>query len=102
MTDQTTTHMPSAPIEAADHIDPVRYAEVTLTDEQSAALAHDVVVNLMAKVDAGARLFFAIYHHPQAKELFASEFMTHGFIKGYMAASAAYLTDPQRSVTTDG
>lgn len=42
------------------------------------------------KVNAGARLFFALYHHPQAKELFSSPYMTRGLLQAYMAASKAW------------
>lgn len=81
------------PIEAAEHIDPVRYAEVQLTDGQAVELSRDVAANLTAKVDAGARLFYALYHHPKAKELFGSEFMTMGLQKAYISARDAYMPD---------
>jgi len=53
--------------------------------------AHDISANLMAKADAGARLFFALYHRPQAAELFESEFMSKGLRMAYMAAAEAFI-----------
>jgi hypothetical protein len=50
----------------------------------------DVAADICDKVNAGARLFFAMYHHPQAKELFSSPYMTTGLMKAYMAASKAW------------
>lgn len=90
---EVRTPLPCDPIDNGGGVLDVHYAEVKLTSEQSAALASDVVTSLMAKVDAGARLFFALYHHPQIRELFKSEFMTGGLTKAYTAASSAYLRD---------
>jgi hypothetical protein len=73
----------------------VHYAEVQLSNEQAAALASNVVTNLMTKVDAGAQLFFALYHHPKVRELFGSEYMSNGLRKAYTAGERAYL--PRRS-----
>lgn len=97
-----TDRLPVAPVNVGEYLDPVRYAEVQLTDEQSAALAEDVVTNLMAKVDAGARLFYAIYQHPKAKELLTGEFASLGFIKAYMSASDAFLPAARARVEDTG
>lgn len=88
-------------VEGAEYYDPlrydptgdgdVRYAEVKLTEEQAAALAADVGANLVAKVDAGARLFFALYHHPHIVKMVGGEYWTGGLSKAYMAAQRAYL-----------
>ena len=97
---------PLSTVEAADHIDPLRYddpvctcgepfnltyADLRMTNEQAAHLAADMVTSLMAKVDAGARLFFALYHHPQIVHLIGSHYWTRGMSKAYMAAGDAYL-----------
>lgn len=49
-----------------------------------------LVTDVLGKVNAGARLLFAMYHHPQARELFASPLMTQGLMKAYMAAQKAW------------
>lgn len=46
--------------------------------------------DIVDKVNAGARLLFALYHHPQAKELFCSPYMTRGLLHAYMAAAKAW------------
>ncbi|MBM0275106.1 hypothetical protein [Micromonospora tarensis] len=61
-----------------------------LDDQQAAALGHALPADLMAKVDAGAQLYYAIYHHPRAKELLTSDFMTNGLRNAYIAAGEAY------------
>lgn len=55
-------------------------------DDEDGAIAADIC----DKINAGARLLFALYHHPQAKELFASPYMTTGLMKAYMAAAKAW------------
>jgi hypothetical protein len=42
------------------------------------------------KVNAGARLTFAIFLHPQARELFASPLMTPQLRDAYIAAARAW------------
>jgi hypothetical protein len=55
-------------------------------------LAADRVVgeDVTAKVNAAARLVFAMYYHPQARELFASPLMTPTMLNAYMAAAKAW------------
>lgn len=81
------------PVEVADHVDPVAYSEY------STVLARDVAANVTAKGDAGARLFFALYHHPRAADLFKSDFMSTGLMRAYTNAHRVFLPpDP----STDG
>ncbi|MEU7978246.1 hypothetical protein AB0B63_06910 [Micromonospora sp. NPDC049081] len=55
-------------------------------------VAGDVLAaDLIAKVNAGTRLFYAIYMHPKGPELLKSEFATMGFFKAYNAACGAFL-----------
>src|SRR2546430_850737 len=89
---------PPSTVEAADHDATLRpdqtctcgepfnltYADLRMTNEQAANLAADMVTSLMAKVDAGARLFFALYHHPQIVHLVGSHYWTRGMSKAYM------------------
>lgn len=49
-----------------------------------------LATDIIGKANAGARLFFALYHHPQAKELFSSPLMSAGLLKAYMAAARAW------------
>jgi hypothetical protein len=91
-----TEQIEYAPVQAAEYADPIRY-----TDEQAAVPVVDVTAkNLIAKADAGAQLFYALYHHPKVIELFKSEFMTKGLNKAYMAACTAYLP-PRHHPTED-
>jgi hypothetical protein len=52
--------------------------------------------NLIAKADAGARLFYAIYGLPQAKVKALFEDATPGFFKAYMQAQRAFMGEGQR------
>lgn len=49
-----------------------------------------VATDICDKVNAGARLLYALYHHPQAKELFSSPYMTRSLLNAYMAAAKAW------------
>jgi hypothetical protein len=63
------------------------YPEPTLfLDDDDGHVAADIC----DKVNGGARLLFALYMHPQAKELFSSPYMTPGLMKAYMAAAKAW------------
>lgn len=46
--------------------------------------------NIVEKVNAGARLTYALYMHPNAKDLFASPYMTRSLLNAYMAAAKAW------------
>jgi hypothetical protein len=46
--------------------------------------------DVLDKVNAGARLVYAMHHHPQARELFASPLMTPSLLKAYLAAARAW------------
>lgn len=70
----------TTPICASDYPTPLLDAD---TDK---VLANDV----LDKVNAGARLLFAMHGHPHARELFASPLMTPGLLAAYMAASKAW------------
>ncbi|MFD6565389.1 hypothetical protein [Micromonospora profundi] len=48
-----------------------------------------VAADLIDKANAGAQLFYAIYHHPKAAELLR-EFGTRGLVDAYAAAADAY------------
>lgn len=48
-----------------------------------------VSADLIAKANAGAQLFYAIYHHPQAVELLGA-FGSRGFHDVYRAAAEAH------------
>lgn len=62
------------------------YPDKTFLDDDEGPLAQDVI----DKFNAGARLFFALYHHPQAREFFSSSYATPGLMKAYMLASKAW------------
>jgi hypothetical protein len=63
------------------------YPDPTLfLDDDDGHIEGDIV----DKVNAGARLLYAIYHHPHAKEFFASPYMTRGLLNAYMAAAKAW------------
>lgn len=62
------------------------YPDVSFLDDGDGVLGQDVV----DKLNAGARLFFALYHHPLAREFFASPYATTGLMKAYMAAQKAH------------
>lgn len=49
-------------------------------------LAQDII----DKLNAGARLTYALYMHPQAKELFSSPLMTRSLLNAYMAAAKSW------------
>lgn len=66
-------------------IDPASYPDPLMSVDEK-PIGEDIV----DKVNAGARLLFAMYHHPQAVELFSSPLMTNGLRKAYMAASKAW------------
>lgn len=64
-----------------------------LDDRAAKALGAALADRLMVKADAGTRLFFALYHHPQAKEMVPELLMSSlGFRRAYDDACAAYLT----------
>lgn len=52
--------------------------------------------NLIAKADAGARLYFAIYHLPQAKVKALFSDAPPGLFKAYMQAQRAFMGEGQR------
>jgi hypothetical protein len=93
-------------VEAAEHLDPVAYVRADTCDGTA---------DLIAKADAGARLFYALYHHPRFMELFRSDFWSWGMSKAYMSAQGAFLpryarggaamgltTDPRDPALTHG
>lgn len=63
------------------------YPDPTLfLDDDDGAIAVDVC----DKLNAGARLLYALYMHPHAKELFSSPYMTRSLLNAYMAAAKAW------------
>jgi hypothetical protein len=70
----------TTPLSAANYPAPI------LDADTEPVLANDV----LDKVNAGARLVFALYLHPQARELFASSLMTPALLKAYMACARAW------------
>ena len=55
-------------------------------------VAGDVLAaDLIAKVNAGTRLFYAIYMHPNVRELMKVALDSRGFSEAYGAAHAAFL-----------
>ncbi|WP_328344795.1 hypothetical protein [Micromonospora sp. NBC_00421] len=55
-------------------------------------VAGDVLAaDLIAKVNAGTRLFYAIYMHPDAKNLMKLALESRGFMEAYSAAHATFL-----------
>lgn len=79
-------------IESADYYDPLKYCSADEpVDEPAVALSVEVTENVIAKVDAGARLFYALYHHRDIVELIGSKHWTPGLNKAYLAAQNAYL-----------
>lgn len=72
---------------AATPITPgVGYPAIDFLNDDDGAVDQDII----DKVNAGARLFFALYHHPQAREFFSSPYATTGLMKAYMAAQKAW------------
>lgn len=67
----------TTPIRAADYPNPL-----DLTDAEI-----DVTADVIDKVNAGARLTYAIFLHPNARELFASPLMTPALRSAYLAAA---------------
>lgn len=59
------------------------YPDPLMMPTDEAAFAADAV----DKANAGARLTYAIYMHPAARELFASPLMTPALRKAYLAAA---------------
>lgn len=49
-----------------------------------------VAADIVDKVNAGARLTYALYLHPQAKDLFSSPLMTPALRAAYLAAARAW------------
>lgn len=59
---------------------------LTFLDDETGLLADDIT----AKLNAGARLLYALYMHPQAAELMKSPYMTRSLTTAYMAACKAW------------
>lgn len=76
-------------VRAAESIDPLRYVPA---NELGAQRVSDDVV---AKLNAGMRLFFAIYYSPHARDILNAasgpEGKTRGLLDAYMAAQRAFL-----------
>lgn len=63
------------------------YPEQTVfLDDGDGVIAADVC----EKLNACARLVFALYMHPHANELFSSPYMTRSLLNAYMAAAKAW------------
>jgi len=62
---------------------PLNLPAPILGDETGGALADD----MLDKLNAGARLVFAIFHHPNSRDLFASPLMTKSLREAYLAAA---------------
>lgn len=82
-----TTRRPR-PVPAATPIKPGvgSYPDLEFLEELQKPLSEDAI----EKLNAGAHLFFALYNHPHARELFSSPFMTSSLMKAYMAAQKAW------------
>lgn len=62
-----------------------------MTDEPTVA-SDAAVQNLIEKADAGAQLFFAIYHMRKEKVQAVFKDASPGFCRAYMRASSAFLS----------
>lgn len=51
------------------------------------------VAGLICKAEAGTRLFFALYHHPDAAKVVGALCESLGFTKAWMQAGQVFLPD---------
>lgn len=62
------------------------YPDLEFLEDDADIVSQDII----NKLNTGSRLLYALYMHPQAKELFSSPYMTRGLLNAYMAASKAW------------
>lgn len=66
-------------------------SETPEAEEFATAVGALLGTDAIEKINAGAQLIYALYHHPRAKDLFTNdEFMTQGLAGAYMRAQSAY------------
>lgn len=75
---------------ASTPITPGQYGHPPIDFLEDEASNERVVQDVIAKAEAGAALYFALYHHPRARDLFGSPLMTKSLLKAYMQAQKVW------------
>lgn len=76
---------------ASTPITPGQYGHPPIDFLEDEASNERVAQDVIDKVNAGAALYYALYYHPKAQELFTSSpLMSKGFMKAYMQAQKVW------------